>query len=117
MRRWILGPLFLLNLALFIWGWTHDQPLEPPLPPIAAAPGRILLASEWLGRDTVTTSAGADLPPTSRRSSEEAAIPLDQAPGGDEANQAASEGPASDLAGEAPGALERDPNAEPPGPR
>ena len=44
--RWLIGLLLLANLGVFIWGWFRDQPSEPPLPPLATAPGQIRLLGE-----------------------------------------------------------------------
>ncbi|WP_295391656.1 hypothetical protein [uncultured Thiodictyon sp.] len=44
--RWMIGLLLLANLAVFIWGWSRDQPSEPPLPPLPTAPGQIHLFGE-----------------------------------------------------------------------
>ncbi len=49
MLRWLALLLLGLNLALFLWGWTHDRPIDEPLPPLAEAPGEIRLVSEQPG--------------------------------------------------------------------
>jgi hypothetical protein len=47
MLRWVVVLLLVLNLGVLLWGWRQDGPLESPLPPLAQAPGEILLGSEW----------------------------------------------------------------------
>jgi hypothetical protein len=44
--RWLLLSLLLANIAVFIWGWSRDQPSDPPLPPLPDAPGQIRLLDE-----------------------------------------------------------------------
>ncbi len=63
MLRWVVAPLLILNLALFLWGWSQDSPLDPPLPPLAQAPGEILLGSEWSGRSNAVTARPEAAPP------------------------------------------------------
>jgi hypothetical protein len=50
MLRALAVLLLILNVAVFVWGWSQDGPLDPPLPPLPQAPGEILLGSEWAGR-------------------------------------------------------------------
>jgi hypothetical protein len=46
MLRWIFFLLLLFNLGLALWGWSHERPLEAPLPPLPKAPEEICLPSE-----------------------------------------------------------------------
>jgi hypothetical protein len=46
MLRWLALLLLVLNLGLFLWGWTRDRPVDQPLPPLAESPGEIRLVSE-----------------------------------------------------------------------
>lgn len=38
--------LLIANVAVFIWGWASDRPLDRPLPEVPQAPGRIDLPGE-----------------------------------------------------------------------
>ncbi len=49
MLRALVALLLILNLVVFLWGWSQDSPLDPALPPLPQAPGEILLGSEWSG--------------------------------------------------------------------
>ncbi|WP_295455182.1 hypothetical protein [uncultured Thiodictyon sp.] len=44
--RWLVLFLLIANIGLFIWGWTRESPRDPPLPPLATAPGQIRLLGE-----------------------------------------------------------------------
>ena len=46
MLRWLVFLLLVLNLGLFLRGWTRDRPVDEPLPPLAESPGEIRLVSE-----------------------------------------------------------------------
>jgi hypothetical protein len=49
MLPWLVAVLIALNLALFWWGRQHEVPIEPQLPPLAAAPQQIQLLDEGSG--------------------------------------------------------------------
>lgn len=50
MLRALALLLLVLNLVALRWGWIQDEPVYPPLTPLAQARGEILLGSEWSGR-------------------------------------------------------------------
>lgn len=93
MGRWVLGLLLLLNMALALWGWTRDRPLHPPLPPLAEAPGQILLGSEWLGRASAVTGQTETPPPPSEVLEAEGAVSPDEKPMQDEGASPLPAGP------------------------
>jgi hypothetical protein len=67
MLRALVALLLILNLVVFLWGWSQDAPLDPPLPPLAQAPGEILLGSEWSGRSDAV-AARPEIAPSPRPS-------------------------------------------------
>lgn len=69
MLRWFALFLLVLNLGFFLWGWTHDRPIDEALPAVAQARGEIRLVSEQppalepsAARDPVPTESGSPAP-------------------------------------------------------
>ena len=80
MLRALTVLLLILNLAVFVWGWSQDGPLDPPLPPLPKAAGEILLGSEWSGRSVGVSALSESTPPAPAPSSDSQEGPLRSIP-------------------------------------
>lgn len=62
--KWVVGVLFLANVALFMWGTWYHRPLVPldiPTPPVEIAEDKMLLLSEPGTRLVLRTSGALRL--------------------------------------------------------
>jgi hypothetical protein len=64
MLRWVFFLLLLLNLGFALWGWSHERPLEAPLPPLPKAPEEIRLPSELTHTANPAVAPGNDAAPS-----------------------------------------------------
>jgi len=60
MVPWLLAILLALNLALFWWGWQHEVPIEPQIPPLPEALHQIQLLGTGPGPEAATTVQSAE---------------------------------------------------------